>query len=79
MKTAKPNHINYTAQYQMMRLAGAVLPKMPEAILDKFSALVTPRMLQAEEHAELMHPDRYDILVDWGCLAHRAIRTKVSR
>jgi hypothetical protein len=79
MKTTKPNQINYAMQYQLMRLSETLMPLMPERIVDKFSAVMTPRMEQAEEQASLMHTDRYDMVVDWGCLAQRIIRTKVSR
>lgn len=79
MKTNKPNQINYSMQYQLMRLSEALMPLMPERIVDKFSAVMTPRMEAAEEQASLMHTDRYDMVVDWGCLAQRIIRTKVSR
>lgn len=78
MKTNKPNHINYTTQYQLMRLAEAVMPLMPEAIIDRFSAAVTPRMEQAEQQASLMHPDRFDMIVDWGCTAHTIISKKIQ-
>jgi hypothetical protein len=79
MKTTKPNQINYAMQYQLMRLSETLMPLMPEAIIDKFSAVMTPRMEKAEQQASLMHTDRYDMVVDWGCLAQRIIRTKVSR
>jgi len=54
------------------------MPLMPEAIIDKFSAVMTPRMEQAEEQAHLLHVDRYDMIVDWGCTARHIIRKKVS-
>ena len=79
MKTTKPNHINYTMQYQLMRLSEALMPLMPERIIDRFSAVMTPRMEQAEEQAPLMHTDRYDMVVDWGCVAHRIITKKVAQ
>lgn len=79
MKTNKPNPINYAAQYKLMRLAETLMPMMSESIIDKFSAAVTPRMEQAEESSHLMHPDRFDMIVDWGCVAHRIVRTKVSQ
>jgi hypothetical protein len=77
MKTTKPNHINYTMQYQLMRLSEALMPLMPERIIDKFSAVMTPRMEQAEEQASLMHVDRYDMIVDWGCTAQHIVRKKI--
>lgn len=79
MKTTKPNQINYAMQYKLMRLSEALMPLMPECIVDKFSAVMTPRMEEAEEQASLMHTDRYDMVVDWGCLAHRIISKKVAR
>lgn len=79
MKTTKPNQINYTAQYQLMRLAETFMPLMPEAIIDRFSAAMTPRMEEAEASAHLIHTDRFDMIVDWGCVAHRIVRTKVSK
>jgi hypothetical protein len=79
MKTNKPNHINYTTQYQLMRLAKTLMPLMPEAIIDRFSAAVTPRMEQAEATPHLMHPDRFDMIVDWGCTAHFIVRNKIAR
>lgn len=79
MKTNKPTSINYKTQYQMMRLAEALMPLMPERIIDKFSAVMTPRMEQAEEQASQMHTDRYDMVVDWGCVAHRIVRAKVNQ
>lgn len=79
MNTNKPNTINYTAQYQLMRLAEAVMPLMPEAIIDKFSAHASTRMMQAEAQPHTMHPDRYDMITDWGCVAHRIITKKISR
>ena len=79
MKTTKPNNINYSMQYQLMRLSEALMPLMPESIIDRFSAVMTPRMMQAEEQASLIHPDRFDMIVDWGCVAHRIVRTKVSK
>ena len=56
-----------------------LMPLMPESIIDRFSAVMTPRMMQAEEQASLIHPDRFDMIVDWGCVAHRIVRTKVSK
>lgn len=79
MKTSKPNTINYTAQYQLMRLAEAVMPLMPESIINKFSAHASARMMQAEEQPHLFHPDRFDLVVDWGCTAHTIIRNKIAR
>jgi len=79
METNQPNPINYKTQYQMMRLAEALMPLMPERIIDKFSAVVTPRMEQAEESAHMMHTDRFDMIVDWGCTAQRIISKKVSK
>ena len=79
MKTTKPNNINYAMQYQLMRLSETLMPLMPERIVDKFSAVMTPRMMQAEEQASLMHPDRFDMIVDWGCVAHRIVKTKISQ
>lgn len=79
MKTNKPNHINYNTQYQLMRLAETLMPLMPERIIDKFSAVMTPRMEEAEQSAHLMHPDRYDMVVDWGCTAQTIVRKKVSQ
>lgn len=79
MKTNKPTAINYKTQYQMMRLAEALMPLMPEAIIDKFSAVMTPRMEQAEQSASQMHPDRYDMVIDWGCTAQSIVRTKVNK
>ncbi len=63
----------------MMRLAEALMPLMSERIIDKFSAVVTPRMEQAEESAHIMHVDRFDMIVDWGCVAQRIISKKVSK
>lgn len=77
MKTNKPTSINYKTQYQMMRLAEALMPLMPERIIDRFSAVVTPRMEQAEASAHLMHTDRFDMIVDWGCTAQRIISKKI--
>ena len=77
MKTTKPNNINYAMQYQLMRLSETLMPLMPEAIIDRFSAVVTPRMEQAEESAHLMHTDRFDMIVDWGCTAQRIISKKI--
>lgn len=79
MKTNKPNHINYTAQYKLMRLAETLMPLMPERIIDKFSAAMTPRMEQAEIFSDYLHPDRYDLMVDWGCTAQTILYKKVSR
>jgi hypothetical protein len=79
MKTTKPTHINYATQYQLMRLAETVMPLMPSAIIDKFSAVVTPRMMAAEENAHTLHTDRFDLIVDWGCLAHRVVRAKIAK
>jgi len=79
MKTNKPNQINYNTQYQLMRIAEAVMPLMPEAIVDKFSAVMTPRMEAAGASAELMHPDRFDLVVDWGCIAQTIVRKKVCK
>ena len=78
MKTNEPNHINYTAQYKLMRLAETLMPLMPERIIDKFSAVVTPRMEQAEASAHMMHPDRFDMIVDWGCTAQTIISKKIQ-
>lgn len=77
MKTNKPNHINYTAQYQLMRMATTLMPLMPERIIDKFSAVMTPRMEAAEESPHLFHVDRFDMIVDWGCTAQRIISKKI--
>ena len=79
MKTTKPNNINYAMQYQLMRLSEALMPLMPERIIDRFSAVVTPRMMEAEAQPDTMHPDRFDMVVDWGCVAHRIVRTKVNQ
>lgn len=79
MKTTKPNHINYTTQYQLMRLAETLMPLMPERIIDRFSAVMTPRMEQAEQSAHLMHPDRFDMIVDWGCTAQTIVHKKVNQ
>ena len=79
MKTNKPNIINYATQYQLMRLSEHLMPLMPEAILDRFSAVLTPRMDIAEQHPQHFHPDRFDLVVDWGCTIHKAIRRKVSQ
>lgn len=79
MNTNKPNQINYAMQYQLMRLTEKLMPLMPEAIVDRFSAVVTPRMLEAEAHPDTMHPDRFDMVVDWGCIAHRAVRHKAQQ
>lgn len=78
MKTNKPHPINYKTQYQLMRLAETLMPLMPERIIDKFSATVTPRMEQAEASAHMMHPDRFDMIVDWGCTAHTIISKKIQ-
>jgi hypothetical protein len=79
MKTTKPNQINYAMQYKLMRLSEALMPLMPEVIVDKFSAVVTPRMMAAEENAHTLHVDRFDMIVDWGCVAHRIITKKVAQ
>ncbi len=79
MKTNQPTAINYKTQYQMMRLAEALMPLMPERIIDRFSAVMTPRMEQAEEQAHLLHVDRYDMIVDWGCTAQHIVRKKVTQ
>jgi hypothetical protein len=79
MKTNKPNIINYTTQYQLMRISKHLMPLMPEAILDKFSATLMPRMDIAEEHPHHFHPDRFDLVVDWGCTIHQAIKQKISQ
>lgn len=79
MKTNKPNIINYTTQYQLMRLSEHLMPLMPEAILDRFSAVLTPRMDTAEQHPQHFHPDRFDLVVDWGCTIHKAIKRKISQ
>lgn len=78
MKTNKPHPINYKTQYQIMRLAEALMPLMPEAIIDRFSAAVTPRMEQAEASAHMMHTDRFDLIIDWGCTAQRIITKKIN-
>lgn len=79
MNTNKPNNMNYAMQYQLMRLTEKLMPLMPEAIIDRFSAVVTPRMMEAEAHPDTMHPDRFDMVVDWGCVAHRIVRNKVNQ
>lgn len=79
MKTTKPNIINYKAQYQLMRLTETLMPLMPESIIDRFSAALMPRMDIAEEHAHHFHPDRFDLVVDWGCTMHRTIKRKISQ
>lgn len=79
MKTTKPNHINYAMQYQLMRLAETVMPLMPASIIDKFSAHASERMMQAEAQPDTMHPDRFDMIVDWGCTAHTIVRHKIAR
>jgi hypothetical protein len=79
MKTNKPNPINYKAQYQLMRLSQTLMPLMPEAIIDRFSATMTPRMEQAEQSPHLFHVDRFDMIVDWGCTANTIVRKKVSK
>ena len=71
MKTTKPNHINYKTQYALMRIVGTVMPHMPRTIKHMFVAHATPRMVQAERNANIMHVDRFDLIVDWGCLAQR--------
>jgi hypothetical protein len=38
---------------------------------------MTPRMEQAEEQAHLLHVDRYDMIVDWGCTAQHIVRKKI--
>lgn len=78
MKTTKPNKINYTTQYQLMRIAELVMPLMPEAILDKFSAHTTALAEWSDTNADHIHPDRYDIAQDWHCTAAKAIRQKIS-
>jgi len=79
MKTNKPNIINYKAQYQLMRLSEHLMPLMPEAIIDRFSAVLTPRMNTAEQNPQYFHPDRFDLVVDWGCTMHKAIKHKISQ
>jgi hypothetical protein len=79
MKTNKPNPINYKAQYQLMRLSHTLMPLMPESIIDRFSAVLMPRMDIAEEHPHHFHPDRFDLVVDWGCTIHQVIKTKISK
>jgi hypothetical protein len=79
MKTTKPNHINYTMQYQLMRLSQTLMPLMPEAIIDRFSATMTPRMETAEQSPHLFHVDRFDMIVDWGCTAQHIVRKKIAR
>ena len=71
MKTTKPNQINYRLQYTLMTATATVLPYMPRTIKHMFVAHATPRMVQAEQNAHNMHVDRYDMIVDWGCLASR--------
>jgi hypothetical protein len=79
MKTNKPNIINYKTQYQLMRLSEHLMPLMPEAIIDRFSAVLTPRMNTAEQNPQYFHPDRFDLVVDWGCTMHKAIKRKISQ
>lgn len=79
MKTNKPNQINYTIQYQLMRLSEHLMPLMPERIIDRVSAAMTPRMETAEQTAHLFHVDRFDMIVDWGCTANTIVRKKISR
>lgn len=79
MKTTKPNPINYAAQYQLMRVATAVMPKMPDFIIDKYCALVTRHVDAVEAAVPTMHVDRYDMVTDWVCTAGRIVRTKASR
>lgn len=71
MKTTKPNQFNYKCQYALMNVLGAVMPKMPQAMQKTFVALTAPRMALAEQLSSTMHVDRYDMIVDWGCLAQR--------
>ena len=76
MKTNQPNQINYKAQYALMTATATVMPYMPRTIKHMFVAFTTPRMVQAEQNAHVMHVDRFDLIVDWGCLVQR---TAVAR
>lgn len=79
MKTTKPNPVTYNTNYQLMSLAQHLLPLMPEAILDRISAAVTKRADIADEHAQHLHVDRYDIAQDWRMTISTAIHQKIAK
>ena len=80
MNTDQPTRITYWTNYHLfMPLAQRFMPLMPERIVDKFTAPKLRHMDEAESTNHTMHPDRFDLVVDWGCTAHRIIRTKIAR
>jgi hypothetical protein len=74
MKTTKPNQFNYQLQYSLMKFAAFALPRLPRSMTRHFVATATERMLQAERHPQTMHVDRFDMVVDWGCVANSATK-----
>lgn len=79
MKTSKPTTITYVTNYALMTYAEKFMPLMPARIVDKFAAPKLRHMEEAESTDHTMHPDRFDLVVDWGCVASRIIRTKIAR
>lgn len=79
MKTSKPTTITYVTNYALMTYAEKFMPLMPARIVDKFAAPKLRHMEEAESTDHTMHPDRFDMVVDWGCVASRVVRAKIAR
>jgi hypothetical protein len=79
MKTTKPNTINYKTQYQLMRLSKHLFRFIPTSILNRLTAVLVSRMNKAEANPQNFHIDRFDLLVDWGCVMQHAYERKGAR
>lgn len=80
MNTQQPTPFTYWTHYNLlMPLAQQFMPLMPARIVDKFAAPKLRHMEEAESTDHTMHPDQFDLVVDWGCVASRIIRTKIAR
>lgn len=78
MKTTKPHKINYAVQYKLMRTAAVLMPLLPAAIVQKFCTKKIQRMEVAEKLMTIIDVDRYDMVVDWGCVALSISNKKIS-
>lgn len=73
MKTTKPLPVVYKANYAAMTITQRYWRLIPAPLMRHFAA----RLMRRSDIAEStrgMHPDRYDMVVDWGCVAWRLNR-----
>ena len=54
-----------------MKVAALALPRLPRFITRHFLSTSIMRMIEAERNPQTMHVDRFDMIVDWGCIASR--------